>query len=268
MRVEIWHKAIKAMTDKVDTAARFSKQADAYAKSQSHAFGNDLDIVAAYAEPGLYHLCLDIATGPGHTAFRLAAKASLVVGIDIAEGMLARARKLAAVRQVENVIFKYGDASDIPFGADTFDLVTCRIAPHHFDDIPGFLGEVQRVLRPGGRFVLEDSMAPEEPETYAFLHWLEVTRDPSHARSLTRDEWRTSVEDAGLTINRETVYSKEHEFADWLARMDVSGAVIEEITQRILAAPVDLRSALFAVEGNSVMLLRDQKLILRADKPA
>jgi ubiquinone/menaquinone biosynthesis C-methylase UbiE len=257
---------IESMTDKADTAARFSKQADAYAKSPGHAFGNDLDILAAYAEPGLYHLCLDVATGPGHTAFRLAAKASLVVGIDIAEGMLARARKLATERQVENVIFKYGDATDIPFGPDTFDLVTCRIAPHHFNDIPGFLREVGRVLRPGGRFVLEDSMAPDEPEVCAFLHWLEVTRDPSHARSLTRDEWRHSIEAAGLTINRETIYNKEHDFADWLARMDVSKQVVDEITQRILTAPAELRSALFAVAGDSVTLLRDRKLILRADK--
>ena len=58
-----------------DTARSFSRQAAAYAESRSHAYGEDLDIVAAYAEPGQYFLCLDIACGPGHTAFRITSKA-------------------------------------------------------------------------------------------------------------------------------------------------------------------------------------------------
>jgi hypothetical protein len=58
-----------AMSDhKRDTAAHFSRQAEAYAASPSHARGADLDIVAEFAAPGADDICLDVACGPGHTA--------------------------------------------------------------------------------------------------------------------------------------------------------------------------------------------------------
>ncbi|MEJ2027002.1 MAG: class I SAM-dependent methyltransferase, partial [Limibacillus sp.] len=115
-----------------ETAAVFSQQAAAYASSQSHAFGGDLDILAAYAEPGQYYLCLDVGCGPGHTAFRIASKASVVIGVDIAQGMLAKARELAVQEEINNVVFQQAHASALPFQDGSFDLITCRTAAHHF----------------------------------------------------------------------------------------------------------------------------------------
>ena len=61
-----------------DTAKQFSRQAEAYAASPTHARGEDLDMVLDLAAPGPADLCLDLATGPGHTAFRVAARAGQV----------------------------------------------------------------------------------------------------------------------------------------------------------------------------------------------
>ena len=47
--------------------------------------------------------------------------------------------------------------------------MTCRIAPHHFADVPAFVAEVVRVLRPGGTFGLVDNISPDEPKAAA-LH--------------------------------------------------------------------------------------------------
>ncbi len=77
--------------------------------------------------------------------------------------------------------------ADASHGAG-FDLVTCRIAPHRFADVPAFLAKVTRVLAPGGRFVLEDSQAPNDPEIAAFLEDLERRRDPTHVHSLSEVE--------------------------------------------------------------------------------
>ena len=249
-----------------ETAAHFSRQAEAYAASPGHAHGQDLDIVAAFAQPGLHDLCLDIATGPGHTAFRIASKAMTVVAVDIAEGMLEAGRKLAAERGVTNVVFERADATRLPFNDASFDLVTCRIAPHHFADIPAFLAEVARVLKPGGRFVMEDSLAPEDAEQAAFLHDLEVRRDPTHVRSLKRDEWFAAVADAGLEVSRDLIFQKQHPFKDWLARTGVEGEAAAVLIAELLAAPKPLRESCLVEEDGGIALMIDNKLILRADK--
>ncbi len=154
------------------TADQFSRQAAVYAESASHARGDDLGVVATYAAPGPGDLCLDLATGPGHTAACIAEAAGFVAGLDIAPGMVEVARERAASMGRANLVYLIGDVQALPFPPDAFDLVTCRIAPHHFHDVPGFVREAARVLKPDGRLVVEDSLAPEAPEVAAFLEAL------------------------------------------------------------------------------------------------
>jgi len=247
-----------------DTAAQFSRQAEAYAASPSHARGADLDIVAGFAAPGPEDRCLDLACGPGHTAFRLAVRAGRVIAADIAPGMLSTARRLAAERGFDNVAVLAADVAALPFADASFDLVTCRIAAHHFRDVPRFLRETARVLRPSGRFVLEDSLAPDDAEIAAFLHALELRRDPTHVRSLTRGEWLSGLGAAGLTVTQETVYRKRHDFDLWLRRTGLEEAEVAAIAAEAGRAPQAVRDALFALAGPRVVELRDRKLILRA----
>lgn len=249
-----------------DTAAQFSRQAAAYATSPSHARGADLDIVIDFAAPEPGDLCLDVACGPGHTAFRLAARAGRVIAADIAPGMLATARRLAAERGLDTLSVLAADAAALPVADASLDLVTCRIAPHHFRDVPGFLRETARVLKPQGRFVLEDSLAPDDVELAAFLHALERRRDPTHVRSLTRAAWLREIAAAGLQVTRETVYRKRHDFDQWLRRSGLDEPEIAAIAQAVRAAPRALRAALFRLEGPRVVELRDRKLILRAER--
>ncbi len=249
-----------------DTAAHFSRRAEAYAASHSHAHGADLDIVAGFATPGPDDCCLDIACGPGHTALRIAREAGLVIAADIAPGMLATARRLAAERGLDNLMVLGADAAALPFANAEFELVTCRIAPHHFADVPGFLAEVARVLVPTGRFVLEDSLAPDDPETAAFLEDLEKRRDPTHRHSLSDPEWRAALHGAGLRITDETVWAKRHEFALWVGRAGLDAAEIAALEARVLGAPAAVREALFEIEADAVRALRDRKVIFRAER--
>ena len=253
-----------------DTAAHFSRRAEDYAASPSHARGADLEIVAGFAAPGPHDRCLDIACGPGHTALRMAREAGLVIAADIAPGMLTTARRLAAERGLDNLRVLGADAAALPF-ADAgpgagFELVTCRIAPHHFADVPGFLAEVARVLVPAGRFVLEDSLAPEDPEIAAFLEDLEKRRDPTHRHSLSDAEWRAALRGAGLRITAETVWAKRHEFALWVGRAGLGAAEIAALEARVLGAPAAVREALFEIEVGTVRALRDRKVIFRAER--
>jgi ubiquinone/menaquinone biosynthesis C-methylase UbiE len=249
------------------TATHFSDLTEAYATSPGHARDGDLDLVMAFSSPGLYEFALDIATGPGHTAFRLASRAAMVIGLDIADGMLAKARELARERELPNLSFQYGDATALPFGDKTFDLVTCRIAPHHFHDIPAFLSEVARVLKNNGRLVLEDSMAPEDPQAASFLHDLEQRRDPTHVRSLSHSQWLAACDAAGLVVTRDIVFPKRHPFRQWLARSGFPADQVASLESDLLAASAPLQEQFLEVEADKIVALKDDKLILRADKP-
>ncbi len=251
--------------ERSDPAAQFSRQAEAYAASTTHAKDADLDIVEALADCRPGDLCLDIATGPGNAAFRLARQAGLVVACDIAQGMLRVARRQAEERGLTNLRVVLAASESLPFPAASFDAVTCRIAPHHFRSVPAFLSEVARCLKPGGRFVLEDSLAPEAPVTAAFLEEIETLRDASHVHTLSHAEWMTAMAGAGLTITAEQVFLKIHDFAPWIERTGLERDAIDAIVARILAAPPEVTRGLFDLDGAQVARLHDRKLILRAE---
>src|SRR4029079_13525729 len=92
------------------------------------------------------------------------------------------------------------DVEDLAFPDASFDGVTCRIAAHHFHNVDRAIAEIARVLRPGGRFVLEDSMSPHNPVLDRFLNGVETLRDPTHIRSYTEIEWRSLIDAAGLAF--------------------------------------------------------------------
>jgi SAM-dependent methyltransferase len=256
------------MGTKPDTAEHFSRHARNYAASPSHAAGADLDIVEAFAAPEASDRCLDVATGPGHTALRMARTAGFVVGTDIALGMIKAARNLAAERGLANAIFHSADVAALPFADASFDLVTCRIAPHHFADLGAALHEIARVLKQDGRFVMEDSLAPDDPGAAAYLERLEKARDSTHVHTLSRTEWAAAFDAAGLAVTREDVFRKTHDFRAWLSRVGLGPDAIRRIEQDVLDTPEAVRRLLFATEGSVVTHLLDTKLIVRLEPVA
>lgn len=158
-----------------------------------------------HAEADRGDAVLDVATGAGYTALGFARHVRSVVGLDIAPGMLRQAEGNARESGAENVTFREGAAEEIPFGDAVFDMVTARVAPHHFLSIPRFIAEAARVLKPGGRLLLADSTVPDDlPEAAEWQNRVEVLRDPSHIRNYSPNEWRRFVGEAGLTIEEMT----------------------------------------------------------------
>ena len=79
---------------------------------------------------------LDVATGAGHTAFTFAPHVKVVHATDITPQMLAVTTEQAQTRGLSNIVVEHADAEALPYEDGRFDLVTCRIAPHHFGDVP------------------------------------------------------------------------------------------------------------------------------------
>jgi ubiquinone/menaquinone biosynthesis C-methylase UbiE len=126
-----------------------------------HAKGASLQRLVELTEPKPHWRVLDVATGAGHTALAFAPHVAKVTATDITEEMLREARKLAASRGLTNVRTLYAKAEDLPFPDASFDLVVCRLAAHHFDDMKGFAAEACRVLMPGGTIGIVDTIAPD-----------------------------------------------------------------------------------------------------------
>src|SRR5262245_624565 len=126
---------------------QFGAHASAYATSTVHAKGASLGRLVELVQPQRHWQALDIATGAGHTAAAFAPYVAHVIASDITDEMLAEARKLAAARGLVNMEVAVADAEALPFEDARFDLVTSRIAPHHFPDVAQFVREVMRVLK-------------------------------------------------------------------------------------------------------------------------
>ncbi len=130
---------------------------------------------------------LDISTGGGHTALAIAPHVHSVAVTDLTPRMLATARTFLTEQGVSNATYVIADAERLPFLDASFDLVTVRIAPHHYADAPRAAREMARVLTPGGRLLFIDNIAPEDPELDRLMNDWERRRDPSHVRALHRD---------------------------------------------------------------------------------
>ena len=197
------------------SAAQFDKQSDRYGKSHILADTTDVAELLAGISPGPGARALDVATGGGHTALFAARAGWRVTAGDVSARMLENAAKLArsAGLELETALFP---AEEMPFADSSFDLVTVRVAPHHFSSPARFVAEAARVLEHGGHLMVIDGSVPDgDRETQEWLHKVERWRDPSHARFLSRPEWEALVERSGLSIVSSSLSAKKQPDLDW-----------------------------------------------------
>ena len=113
---------------------------------------------------------LDLATGTGDIAWELEARGARVVALDVTYRMVELARAKPAGRRVHLLV---GDMIDLPFRANSFDLVTTGYGLRNVPDLDRAIGEIFRVLRPGGQMLSLDFNRPENPLVrFAYLAYL------------------------------------------------------------------------------------------------
>jgi SAM-dependent methyltransferase len=202
-----------------------------------------LQAVIKLSRPAAQDQVLDVATGTGHTALALAPFVQSVIGLDLAEGMLAQAKRLAEERTISNVNFQRGSAECLPFPDGSFTLITSRHAPHHFGDVNKFLVESRRVLRPKGRLIVADQVSPTNTVKDWVNHW-EKVRDPSHYDQRTPDEWSAEATRAGFRwVEHEIVYYRL-EFDWWTRQANASGDQVAALEEMAANADPQTRSVM------------------------
>lgn len=188
--------------DEVQRASQeqFAKQSARYGKG--HILENVDDVRAALTHVSLPAgaRVLDVATGGGHTGLLLASLGHEVTLADIAQPMLDRAAAAAGERGLR-VTTRLHAAEEFPYDAATFDLVTCRVAAHHFSAPERFVAETARVLRAGGFLLLIDgTVQDDESEAEEWMHRVEKLRDPSHHRFVTPRTWQSCCTAHGMRV--------------------------------------------------------------------
>ena len=234
------------MSDSPDSKAlskaRYTRFADGYVTSETHAHGSDLERLLAIVQPQSHWIALDIATGGGHTALKFAPFVAQVIASDLTPRMLERARRfIVEERGIDNVRFEQADAENLPFETNRFDLATCRIAPHHFPDAQRFVNECARVLKPAGVFMLQDQVLPRDKEAARFVDQFERLRDPSHNRAYHEGEWQAMFARAGFIVEHSEHYLKRHDFIPWARRQGNDAAAIAALIQMLREAPLAAR---------------------------
>jgi SAM-dependent methyltransferase len=191
----------------------WSGRAEAYRESEAHRSGRDLELFAEWAAG---KTVLDVASGGGHVAARLREAGCIVVTCDPAPGMRA------------DVLCR---AEDLPFADGSFDVVTCRVAAHHFENPSAAFREIARVS--SGLVLVADNLflgaAGEEADRL---------RDPTHVRNYSEEEWRGLLAQAGLELEELEREEKQIELAPWLERAGCTGADAERVRD-LLADRID-----------------------------
>ena len=180
----------------------WSGRADAFRQSPTHREGPDLDLLVEMCDPEEGVKVLDVASGGGHVGRRLREQGCTVVTVDPAPGMGA------------DVVAR---AEHLPFEDGSFDVVTCRIAAHHFENIRAAIAEMARVAQ--RLVVIEDNVFADEQVEEA-----ERLRDPTHVRCYSAEEWKVMLTEAGLEVERAERLERRRDVDDWLARVETPAA--------------------------------------------
>lgn len=217
--------------------SQFGRLAGAYGASRTHAQPGALASAASMLSDRRYGTAMDIGAGPGFTAFAVADRCDRVIATDVTPEMLEQARSLRGERGAPQTQLMLTAAESLPCRDGSLDLITCRTAAHHFLDVGAWLSEVCRALAQGGELILIDTISPDDAEATAWMHDIEIWRDPSHARNLTEAEWLTAIERAGLRVTGTDLSRVDLEYPDWTERAGMAGEEAARLGQALKDAP-------------------------------
>ena len=201
---------------------------------------------------------LDVAGGTGQLGRYLARDGATAVIVDLTDAMLAAGLRSVQEEGRDDVVFVRGDATNLPFPDDQFDVVVSRFALHHMDDPATAIVEMARVCRADGSVTLIDMVAGGDRHDE-----LERLRDPSHTRALPEQELRELFAAAGREAKREADWEQAMPVERWLeqaktpdeARDSIRTALEEEADG---GPPTGLRAA----RGDDGLTLTQRWLLL------
>jgi ubiquinone/menaquinone biosynthesis C-methylase UbiE len=179
---------------------QFTQQAAAFAAAAQIRDAEALDLMISASGAGANDRTLDVACGPGIVVCHFAAVVESATGIDLTPAMIDQARLLQREKGLTNVVWHVGDVTSLPYANQSFSIVTCRYAFHHFEHPAKVLSEMVRVCALGGKVVLMDVFTSDNEQQATNFNRMERLRDPSHVRALSLAELRGLFEKVELPL--------------------------------------------------------------------
>jgi demethylmenaquinone methyltransferase/2-methoxy-6-polyprenyl-1,4-benzoquinol methylase len=132
---------------------------------------------------------LDIATGTGDFALEsLSLKPTQIVGLDISSGMLDHGRVKMKKKGVDHIItMQQGDSEDIPYEDNYFDGLTVGFGVRNFENLEKGLGEMLRVVRPGGKLIILEFSKPKKFPIKQLFAFYSKNIIPILGKSISKD---------------------------------------------------------------------------------
>ncbi|MBT4511853.1 MAG: methyltransferase domain-containing protein [Chloroflexi bacterium] len=183
---------------------------------------------------------LDLATGTGFLAAALSKVAKDVVATDITLEMLQQTRPKTG----DNTSFALADVEILPFEDDSFDVVTCRVALHHFTKPDEAFREIRRVCRPEGRIVIMDIVSSEDGARSEYHNKMERLRDSSHVKQYSRSELEGMLKTCDLEMDEVNTWKYTWQMEEWLYIANPDEVAANKVRQLMMESIEDDKSGL------------------------
>jgi SAM-dependent methyltransferase len=252
------------MSQHAFVAGQYAPRAQDYVTSIVHSSGDDLDQIEAELRGCATARVLDLGCGGGHVSYRASPHVAEVVACDVTPAMLDVVARTAAERSLTNITVQQAAAERLPFDSARFDIVLSRFTTHHWQDMEAGLREARRVLKPGGRAIFIDVIAPADRVLDTHLQTVELLRDVSHVRDYAMVEWVAGLARSGFALVGVTTRRLRMDFPVWIARTRTLPKHAEAIRSLQLGAPDSVR-AHFAIEADGSFDIDVATLVTRAD---
>lgn len=237
-----------------NVANQFGPRAEAYVNSAVHSEGADLELLENIVRGRRPRNALDLGSGGGHVAYRLAHHAGNVAAVDPSPEMLAAVAATAHEKVLTNIGTHVASAESLPFANEFFDFVGCRFSAHHWHDFEAGLRETRRVMSPGSTAVFIDAVSPGAALLDTHIQTVELLRDTSHVRDYTVAEWMAALSRANFTVSALHTWQLRMDFSTWVARMQTPALNANAIRALQQSASADVASH-FAIEPDGSFML-------------
>jgi ubiquinone/menaquinone biosynthesis C-methylase UbiE len=226
-------------------------------------FESQLVIDLLKPAPGAH--VLDLATHHGDTAIALAQVGCVVTAIDSSEKAIEKCKEVLREKNIANVKAMVMDAENLEFGETKFDGATCRMAMHHFDDVPQALRQVAGVLKENAPLVIGDSISPDNRALGEFLMKIGRLRDSTFKTLFTVDDWRKLLEENCLELVDYSLTKDTRDATKWLAHSPLSDEQKQRIHEAFVESSQEVKDYLRAeIVDGKIVEFTDDKILIKA----
>ncbi|HNB22673.1 MAG TPA: class I SAM-dependent methyltransferase [Candidatus Melainabacteria bacterium] len=210
---------------------------------------------------------LDLATHHGDTAIALANVGCIVTAIDSSQKALQKCNHVLQEKKISNVTTMLMDAENLTFEEAKFDGATCRMAMHHFDDVPEALRQIAKVLKENAPVIIGDAISPDNRALGDFLMKIGRLRDETFKTLFTVDDWKQLLHENGLRLVDHKLIKDTRDATKWLERSPLSDEQKERIHKAFNESSQETKDYLQAkIAEGKIVEFTDDKILIKAVK--